>query len=56
MLTTFGTDTSPLFNQVILSLTGFAVISFAIIMAINMVIKGNKKLKAIKTVDKEKSL
>ena len=47
MLTTFGTDTSRLFNQVILSLTGFAVISFAIIMAINMIIKGNKKLKAI---------
>lgn len=56
MLTTFGRDTSPLFNQVILSLTGFAVITFAIIMAINMIIKGNKKLKTIKTIDKEKLL
>ena len=42
MLTTFGTTEGPLFNQIMLSLTGVAVIGFAITMAVIMLIKGNK--------------
>ncbi|MBR4418641.1 MAG: hypothetical protein IKT33_01405, partial [Clostridia bacterium] len=45
MLTTFGTNESPLFGQIILSLTGVAVIGFAITMALIMIFKGNKQLK-----------
>jgi hypothetical protein len=45
MLTTFGTNESPLFRQIMLSLTGVAVIFFAIAMAIIMIVKGNKQLK-----------
>jgi len=48
MLTTFGTSESTLFNQIMLSLTGAAVIGFAITMAIIMIVKGNKKLKLLK--------
>ena len=48
MLTTFGTGESLLFNQLMLSLTGVAVISFNIIMANLMIIKGNKQLRIIK--------
>ena len=48
MLTTFGTNESPLFSQIMLSLTGVAVISFAITMAIIMIVKGNKQLKEYK--------
>ena len=45
MLTTFGTTEGPLFNQLMLSLTGAAVIVFAITMAIIMIVKGHKELK-----------
>ena len=45
MLTTFGTTEGPLFNQLMLSLTGAAVIAFAITMAIIMIVKGHKELK-----------
>ena len=45
MLTTFGSSESPLFSQIMLSLTGLAVISFAITMAIIMIVKGYKQLK-----------
>jgi len=45
MLTTFGTDQNPLFRQIMLSLTGVAVIGFAITMAIIMLVKGKKALK-----------
>ena len=45
MLTTFGTTEGPLFNQLMLSLTGTAVIAFAITMAIIMIVKGHKELK-----------
>ena len=45
MLTTFGTTESPLFSQIMLSLTGVAVIGFAITMSIIMLVKGNKQLK-----------
>ena len=44
MLTTFGTNESPLFSKLMLSLTGVAVIGFAITMAIIMIVKGNRKL------------
>ena len=44
MLTTFGTTESPLFSQILLSITGVAVIVFAITMAIIMIVKGNKQL------------
>lgn len=49
MLTTFGTNESPLFTQIMLSLTGVAVIGFAISMAIIMLVKGKKALKEQKT-------
>ena len=48
MLTTFGTNESPLFRQIMLSLTGVAVIGFAITMSIIMIVKGNKQLKKYK--------
>ena len=48
MLTTFGTNESPLFSQLMLSLTGAAVIGFAITMAVIMIVKGNKQLKEYK--------
>lgn len=48
MLTTFGANESPLFSQIMLSLTGVAVIGFAITMAIIMIVKGNKQLKEYK--------
>ena len=44
MLTTFGTNESPLFRQLMLSFTGVAVIGFAITMAIIMIVKGHKQL------------
>ena len=50
MLTTFGTTESPLFSQIMLSLTGVAVIGFAITMAIIMIVKGNKMRKEINTL------
>lgn len=45
MLTTFGTTESLLFKQIMLLLTGVAVIGFAITMALLMIIKGKKLLK-----------
>lgn len=45
MLTTFGTTESRYFRNIIISLTGFAVVSFAITMAIIMIIKGKINLK-----------
>ena len=45
MLTTFGTTEGPLFNQIMLSLTGVAVIGFAITMAVIMLVKGNRLIK-----------
>jgi len=53
MLTTFGTNESPLFNQLMLSLTGTAVICFAITMAIIMIVKGYKQLSALKNLTKK---
>lgn len=47
MLTTFGGNESPLFNQIILACTGLAVSIFAITMAIIMIVKGTKELKDI---------
>ena len=51
MLTTFGADTTPLFRQIMLSLTGVAVIGFAITLAIIMIVKGNKQLKKKNTLN-----
>lgn len=48
MLTTFGTNESPLFSQLMLSITGAVVIIFAIVMASIMIVKGNKQLKEYK--------
>lgn len=48
MLTTFGTNEGPLFNQLMLSLTGAAVIVFAITMAIIMIVKNRRLLKELK--------
>ena len=48
MLTTFGANESPLFSQIMLSLTGVAVIGFAITMAVIMIVKGNRQLKKYK--------
>lgn len=48
MLTTFGTTEGPLFNQIMLSCTGLAVIGFAITMAVIMIVKGNRSLKELK--------
>ena len=47
MLTTFGTTESPLFSQIMLSLTGVAVIGFAITMAVIMISKGIKQQKEL---------
>lgn len=47
MITTFGVGESKILNQILLSTTGFAVIIFSIIMAIIMIIKGNKLLDKI---------
>ena len=49
MLTTFGTNESPLFTQIMLSSTGIAVIGFAISMATIMLVKGKKALREQKT-------
>ena len=48
MLTTFGTTESQLFSQIMLSLTGVAVIGFAIAMVIIMIVKGKKLLRKLK--------
>ena len=48
MLETFGQTTSPIFKQIILSLTGVIVIGIAIYISIYMILKGNRKLKKIK--------
>ena len=53
MLTTFGTNESPLFSQLMLSLSGTIVIGFAITMAIIMIVKGNKQLKQTKNTTTE---
>ena len=44
MLTTFGSNEGPWFRPLMLSLTGVAVIGFAITMSIIMIIKGSKQL------------
>ncbi len=48
MLTTFGGGDNPMFRQVILSITGAAVIGFAITMAVIMIVRGMKKLRKMK--------
>ena len=48
MLTTFGQNSSPLFRQIMLASTGSVVSIFTIVIAIIMIIIGNKNLKKIK--------
>ena len=48
MLTTFGSGDSPMFRQIILSITGVVVIGFAITMAVIMIVKGMRKLNNLK--------
>ena len=45
MLTTFGENESPLFSQIMLSVTGGVVILFSIVMAVIMIVKGSKQLR-----------
>ena len=45
MLTTFGTTENILLNKILLTLTGVAVISFALTLAIIIIVNGYKKLK-----------
>ena len=45
MLTTFGANESPLFSQIMLSVTGGVVILFSIVMAVIMIVKGSKQLR-----------
>ena len=45
MLTTFGAGNDPMFKQIMLLVTGVAVIGFAITMAIIMIVKGTKQRK-----------
>ena len=49
MLTTFSTGNDSGFRQLMLSLTGAAVTIFAITMAVLIIVRGNKKLKTLKT-------
>ena len=49
MLTAFGGDDSDVFKQVMLACTGAAVSIFTITMAIIILVKGYKKLKALNT-------
>jgi hypothetical protein len=49
MLTTFSTGNDAGFRQLMLSLTGAAVTVFAITMAVLIIVRGNKKLKTLKT-------
>ena len=48
MLTTFGNTESPLFRKILLLSTGVAVIGFAIIFAIFMIVKGSKQLSILR--------
>ena len=50
LLGTFGGAEGPIFNQIMLFLSGLAVIGFAITMGLIMIIKGTKKLKKHKEV------
>jgi hypothetical protein len=49
MLTTFSTGNDAGFSQLMLALTGAAVAIFAITMAVLIIVRGNKKLKELKT-------
>lgn len=51
MLTTFATSESANLNPIMLSLTGVAVIGFAISVAIIMIVKGSKDLNKLKNKD-----
>ena len=48
MLTTFGGGKSPLFRQIMLASTGLVITAFTVTMAIYMIVKGSRKLRAQK--------
>lgn len=53
MLTTFGNDNSPAFQQIMLAITGAVVAIFAIATAITMIINGSIKLKQINQIERQ---
>ncbi len=53
MLTTWGQNESPVFHQLMLALTGAAVSVFTVVMAIFMILNGNRRLQKIRNTHKE---
>ena len=53
MLTTWGQNESPLFHLIMLASTGAAVSLFIVIMAIFMIVRGNRGLKNLRKPHKE---
>ncbi len=47
LLNTFGADTSPLFDRIILGCTGAAITIFTLTVAIFMIVKGSRRLKIL---------
>jgi len=52
MLTTWGADEGPEFRRIMLAATGIAVSLFIVLMAISMIVIGNRELKKIKDEEK----
>ena len=48
MLTTFGGGEAPYFRQIMLAITGGAVVLFIILMAVVMIVHSNQKIRAIR--------
>ncbi len=48
MLTTFGQEDGVQFRQIMLAATGAVIVLFIVVMAIDMIVQGNKGLKALK--------
>lgn len=47
LLNTFGGETSPLFDRIILGCTGLAITVFTLTVAIIMIVKGSQRLKSL---------
>lgn len=54
MLTTWGEGESPLFRRIMLAATGGAVLLFVLAMAIGMILRGGRGLRALKTAENTK--
>ena len=54
MLTTFGGEADPLFRTIIVSVTGAAVVGFAIYMAVRMITEGTNKLRKFNSSNHER--